>query len=249
MKFVWDESLDQARDMLQSWTRNAAPGYSFAKDTRCLSLDVLAATGFRRSYPFRSSSKGSTDEAATYRDALQTVLDNALPLMLVPPKFLNVQLLPKSWRRIGKAAADFKRYMQDMLEEETSRFEQGKPGSGGLMTSFVRALNTNQKEDKKEDTTPGVPKGLSINEIFGNIFVINFAGHDTTANTLAFCMILLAANPDVQEWVGEELQEILGNFGDQKWDYNELFPKLKRCLAVLVSLPHTSKHLLLIYIA
>ncbi len=74
-----------------------------------------------------------------------------------------------------------------------------------------------------------------MSEILGNIFVINFAGHDTTANTLAFGMLLLAAHPEVQDWVAEEVQEIIKDGTSEIWDYDALFPRLKRCQAVLVS--------------
>lgn len=205
-----------------------------AKDTRTLSLNVLAATGFRRSYKFRSSSQPATDEALTYRDALQVVLDNALFLMLVPPRFLLIPLLPKQWAHIGKAAADFKQYMVDMLQEETSRLDRGETGVGSLMTSFVRALNTHEQTTVKSGTDQSSTKGLSVDEIFGNIFVINFAGHDTTANTLAFSMILLAANPEVQNWVSEEVREVIKDHDSRLWDYGALFSDLKRCRAVLV---------------
>jgi cytochrome P450 len=241
MGFVWNESLGQAREMLQSWTSCAEPGIpSVAKDTRTLSLNVLAATGFRRSYKFRGSSQQGTDEARTYRDALQTVLDNAIFLMLAPPRLLSFPLLPRSWARIGKAAADFKQYMMHMLDEETSLLERGQTGTGSLMTSFVRALDTHQKEEAtvKSSADQSPSKGLTVDEIFGNIFVINFAGHDTTANTLAFSMILLAANPEVQDWVAEELQEVTKNGDSERWDYSVLFPELKRCRAVLVSIPY-----------
>ena len=237
MKFVWNESLSQAREMLQSWTSGVETQIpSVAKDTRTLSLNVLAATGFRRSYKFRSSSQRGTNEAQTYRDALQTVLDNAILLMLIPPRLLQFPLLPRSWARIGKAAADFKQYMIHMLDEETSLLHRGKTGTGSLMTSFVRALDTHKRvEANKESTAAQSPsKGLTADEIFGNIFVINFAGHDTTANTLAFSMLLLAANPEVQEWVAEELQEVIMNHDSENWDYNALFSNLKRCQAVLV---------------
>jgi cytochrome P450 len=237
MRFVWDESINQAREMLQSWTRNAESGISsVAKDTRTLSLNVLAATGFRRSYNFRSSSQAGSDEAGTYRDALQTVLDHAILLMLVPPRFLLLPLLPKSWARLGKAATDFKQYMMHMLDEETSLLDQGKTGTGSLMTSFVRALDVHRKEERalKTDADSLPPKGLTVDEIFGNIFVINFAGHDTTANTLAFSMLLLGANPEVQDWVAEELQEVTADWNSKKWDYSVMFSDLKRCRAVLV---------------
>lgn len=52
-------------------------------------------------------------------------------------------------------------------------------------------------------------KGLSMEEIFGIIFVINFAGHDTTANTLAFSMLLLAAHSEVRAWIAEELRGVV----------------------------------------
>ena len=237
MKFVWNESLNQASEMLQSWTSSAEPGIpSIAKDTRTLSLNVLAATGFRRSYKFRSSSQPGTDEARSYRDALQTVLDNAIFLMLVPRRLLLLPLLPRSWVRIGKAAADFKQYMMYMLDEETSLLDQGKKGTESLMTSFVRALDTHRKEGATAGSNMGqLPsKGLTVDEIFGNIFVINFAGHDTTANTLAFSILLFAAYPEVQEWVAEELQEVIPNRDSNRWDYSVLFSDLKRCRAVLV---------------
>lgn len=237
MRFVWNESLSQATEMLQCWTSTSEPEIpSVAKDTRTLSLNVLAATGFRRSYKFRSSSQQGTDEARTYRDALQTVLDNAIFLMLVPPRLLLLPLLPRSWARIGKAAADFKQYMMHMLDEETSLLERGKTGTGSLMTSFVRALDTHRKEEANVKSDAGQsPKGLTVDEIFGNIFVINFAGHDTTANTLAFSMLLLAANPEVQDWVAEELREVVKDGDSGNWDYSALFPELKRCRSVLVS--------------
>ena len=239
MEFVWNESLDQARAMLRSWTPNGGsePGIpSVAKDTRTLSLNVLAAAGFRRSYNFRSSTQPGTDDARSYRDALQTVLDNAIFLMLVPRRLLGLPLLPQSWARIGTAAADFKQYMIQMLDEEMSLLDRGKTGSGSLMTSFVRALDTHQKADSllEKDTVQSPSKGLTVDEIFGNIFVINFAGHDTTANTLAFSMLLLAANPQVQDWVAEELQAVTTDHDSVKWDYSSLYPKLLRYRAVLV---------------
>jgi len=144
--------------------------------------------------------------------------------------------MPKSWLRIGEAAAEFKQYMENMLKEENVLFEEGKAGTGTLMTSFVRALGMSRKEAASQVQSKQQPsKGLTVDEIFGNIFVINFAGHDTTANTLAFAMILLASHPEVQDWVSEELQEILPDLSDQAWEYDELFGKLKRCRAVLVS--------------
>ena len=66
MAFVWNKSLVQAREMLKSWTSDAEPeAPSFAKDTRTLSLNVLAATGFHRSSGFRSSASADLPERIT----------------------------------------------------------------------------------------------------------------------------------------------------------------------------------------
>ena len=236
MSFVWKESLKQTRQMLESWSSSTASGISsVAKDTRTLSLNVLAATGFHRSYDFRSSGSKETDGAGSYRDALQTVLDNAILLMLMSPWLLRLPAMPRSWARLGRAAAEFKQYMVDMLDEETSLMKRGEKGTGSLMTSLVRALgNQHNEEAAGQAKNDQKFKGLTADEIFGNIFVINFAGHDTTANTLAFSMLLLAAYPEVQDWVGEEVNAITANDQSESWDYTQIFPRLKRCRAVLV---------------
>lgn len=238
MKFVWQESIKQAREMLTVWTQNSKPQQiSTAKDTRTLSLNILAATGFRKSYNFRSSDEAGVDKAGSYRDALQTVLDNVVLIMVIPSRYLLLPFMPKSWKRVGRAAAEFKKYMEDMFDEETASLKEGKVGNGTLMTSFVRALGIHQKEknDLFQQATKSPSKGLTIDEVFGNIFIINFAGHDTTANTLAFSMILLAAHPEVQDWIAQELREVIKDPDNEILEYEKVFEHLPRCKAVLVS--------------
>ncbi|KAI0897018.1 cytochrome P450 [Annulohypoxylon nitens] len=102
------------------------------------------------------------------------------------------------------------------------------------MSSFVRAADLHHVDSSA--TTPdlrGTKKGLSADEIFSNLFVINFAGHDTTANTLAFAMLLLASRPDVQAWLAAEIAFVTGDRPLEACDYKELFPQLKRCRAVV----------------
>ncbi|KAK7745048.1 hypothetical protein SLS53_003283 [Cytospora paraplurivora] len=89
MRFVWGESLRQATAMLRSWTgatRRVAGIPSVQKGTRTLSLNVLAATEFRKSYDSHGSADpAAQDEAGSYRNDLQTVLDNAILIMPIPP--------------------------------------------------------------------------------------------------------------------------------------------------------------------
>jgi cytochrome P450 len=235
MQFVWDESFQQAIQMLSTWTDQTVTAGSIrnvAKDTRTLSLNVLAAVGFRRSFPFQPAGgpNRTTDVAASYRDALSTVLDNVILLMLVPYRYLQLPIFPRSLQRIGRAGAEYKQHMERMLKEELLTFERHSSSTRGLMTSFAKALNTH--EGQKSGAAKA--QGLSKEEILGNMFVINFAGHDTTANTLAFAMLLLATKPHVQEWLAGEVSKVATD-GDE-WNYASIFPRLIRCRAVLARL-------------
>ncbi|KAJ5712170.1 cytochrome P450 [Penicillium malachiteum] len=70
--FVWDQSTEQTRQMLESWAkehRDQIP--SVAKDICTLSLNVLAAIGFRKSYLFNSAASAKNEnDTGSYRDAL-----------------------------------------------------------------------------------------------------------------------------------------------------------------------------------
>lgn len=52
-------------------------------------------------------------------------------------------------------------------------------------------------------------EGLLMSEMFGNVFVYYFAGHDTTAAVFAYTILLLVANRNCQDWIAEELQHVL----------------------------------------
>lgn len=240
MNFVWSESIKQTTQMLDTWLARDGNIVDYSKDTRMLSLNVLAATGFRRSYDFgRSDSVDGEGVSTSYRDALQIVLDNILTIMLVPPRVLQLPIVPKAWQRIGIAANAFKNYMVDMLREETRLFEQGMTDKGGLMTGFLRAsrgpANSSHSSQLDVNGTKRPDQTLSKEEIYGNIFVINFAGHDTTANTLAFSMLLLSIHPEIQAWLSEEISHVTKlNGTTESWTYAEAFPKLKRCRALML---------------
>lgn len=132
--------------------------------------------------------------------------------------------------------------MLSQLTDKKRLIAEGEPGSGTLMSNLVRASDAHfdmiTQDANEPIVTPERPyntRTLSAEEIFGNISVFNFASHDTTAISLAYSMLLLAAHPEVQDWISEELNVYLRSGSSKEWDYEFAFPKLKRCLAVLVS--------------
>ncbi|KAL3280070.1 hypothetical protein HHI36_017577, partial [Cryptolaemus montrouzieri] len=58
-----------------------------------------------------------------------------------------------------------------------------------------------------------------------------FEGHDTTANALGFCLMLIANHTKIQEQIYQEIKTVLGD-GDRKPTYNELqkMDLLERCI-------------------
>ena len=230
--------------MIQSWLSHGKEGLkSTSEDTRTLALHVLAYVGFQKSYPFKIAIKQSEgQEPATYRDSLSVVLQNILVIIIVPAFLFQMPVLPAKWRQIGLAVTSFRKYMLDQLSEEKRLIAEGKPESGTLMSNLVRASEARQgvvvskDEEDVANNKPHEVRALSVDEILGNIFVFNFAGHDTTAISLAFSMLLLVAHPDIQDWISEELNFYLETTEGEKWGYEGSFPRLKRCSAVLVRL-------------
>jgi len=217
---VWNESLRQAGQMLQYWLSTNETGFkSLAYDTRTLTLDVLVHAAFGKSFDFRSSHDHVDQQGSfSYRDALAIVLHNALIILALGQNLLRKLSFVPRLKRISRAADQFKSYMTDMLDEN-SRIDSGHKVQGNLISSLVHAsLHENS---------------LKPEEVVGNIFVFNFAGHDTTAHSFAFTFMLLAGRPEVQDWMAEEIRYVTEGT-DRLQDKYELFPRLVRTLAVLV---------------
>jgi len=81
-----------------------------------------------------------------------------------------------------------------------------------------------------------INKGLTDDEIYGNIFTYSFAGHESTGHAISYAFYLFAAFPDWQEWVIEGVDQV---FASGKTidilNYEELFPYPKRCGQLLRS--------------
>ncbi|OJK03599.1 hypothetical protein ASPACDRAFT_49716 [Aspergillus aculeatus ATCC 16872] len=211
--FVWDEAIAQAQAMLAS--TGPSPAGGLGADIRTLALNVLAATGFKRPQSFHSSQEAQTLESRSYSESLNLVMRDTFLIMIIPPWILRLPVFPSRCRRVGQAVEVFKQHMLTM----------GQPGTGTLMSSLIRESEVTRHSNRKP---------LTIHEILGNIYVINFAGHDTTANTMTYLMFLLAAYPDIQDWIAEEIQTVIPKTDQGNVGYKEAYPRLKRCLAVLL---------------
>lgn len=236
-KLVWAESVRQAREMLQSWLSKGSTGtIGTIEDTSLLALHVLTGAGFGMPYPFDSELKTpAAGHTLSYRDALRIVISNIFVTVMMGSAKVPSWLLPKRVAVVGEAMRDLKQYLVEMVTTEQAAHARGDAAGANLMSSLVHASEEAARADEKGVESKA---GLTDDEIYGNLLIYNIAGHETTANILAYAVAFLACYPQWQEWVGEEIDRVLGPEGDsnEAEQYHRTFPELKRCLALMVSL-------------
>jgi cytochrome P450 len=168
----------------------------------------------------------------SFEVALQTVIAKFVAVILtsiipVSSEFL-LNLLPEKVTSIKFAAAEFRRNLREIIEEERTFLKTKTNQRDNLMSALVHASDL-------EGTQGDRKKPLTEEEIYGNLFIYSFAGHDTTANTMTYTVALLASDRRMQSWIKEEIHSVIGKESDpESWEYEKLFPQLKRCLAVMV---------------
>ncbi|CAG5121361.1 unnamed protein product [Candidula unifasciata] len=101
--------------------------------------------------------------------------------------------------------------------EEYERSQGRKPTD--LLQSLVSAKMAGDREEAvnattaadstKTDPSDRIPKTMTQDELIGQSILIIFAGFETTATTLQFCLYLLAKHPGVQEKLYEEIQTVV----------------------------------------
>jgi cytochrome P450 len=145
--------------------------------------------------------------------------------------------MPKSWKKASEAVVIFRSYVSSLIEEERTRLSQGTQNNQTLVASLVQACEQEKNEEERAQRMKSGGSGrkttLTEQEIISNLFVYAFAGNDTTAISLAHLLYDVAAHPETQDWIAEEIRHYLPDNDISQWDYSSC-AKLKRCLAVVV---------------
>jgi cytochrome P450 len=245
-ELVWTQSLEQAKGMLEYWTeRCRRPIRSTSEDTKILTLNVLAAALFNKVYAFEgqaeeSQNRHDDDQSYTYRASLSTILGSIIQIFIFGEEGLKAFWTPNSWKGAAEAMATFRSYILGLMDEERSYLNKSPTDHQHLVARLVRAC---EEEPGSDDERAPMPTGeettskkvnMTKEEIVSNLFVYAFAGNDTTAIALTNIIIHLAANPQTQDWIAEELHHHLPNGDIETWSYDN-FKRLKRCGAVIVS--------------
>ncbi|CAG9984165.1 unnamed protein product, partial [Clonostachys byssicola] len=225
-EMVWHETVSLASDALHAWVSKPFVT-STADDTRTITLHVLSKAAHGKSNKFSSrDDQEDVNPETNYKEALRIVLDNTMLIAALGRKFLAKNWLPRALKKVNTACEAFQRHLTEAYEDEKQALICGRSSSKSTyMASLIRA---------SQDEATGSTGGLTEDEIYGNMYIFSFAGHDSTTHTLTFALMLMAVNPDVQDWISAEVQHVFGDQDPSNWNYGTGFPRLHRCMATLL---------------
>ena len=225
---VWSEALEQSEDMVAKWLSSPSrDNTGIIKDTSTLALNVISSVAFEN----HQVNKPTAGHTLSLRDSLVTVMSTSISPALedIMPWLKGSSLkflFPTSVKKLLVAMTEFRQYMDETIAREREKTVPSEEPRGhlNLSSTLIRANDeANTNTNHGEETTK--PR-LSDVELRANIFIFTAGGLETTSITLSYALALLAVHPDVQKWVVEEIDEVLGNAGEA--EYSKVFPKLKR---------------------
>ncbi|KAJ5156658.1 hypothetical protein N7492_009461 [Penicillium capsulatum] len=113
-----------------------------------------------------------------------------LPAALIPASALKLPIMFWAVQILGHNLQKIPKYTPSVLEEERQEVESGSAARNNFLC-LLRRLSDEEKRSQG---------GFSLfdEEISGYLFVFSTAGFETTANTVGFAVLMLAAYPKYQ---------------------------------------------------
>ena len=211
---------------------------------RRIAINVLGSVGYGKPRSWNAAPElAPPGHTLSYMDGLFSIVGNLAAAVFVPPWLMCLPVFPASVRKLGIATKEYPSHNRTMVAQERKLADstvdgEGKTKRNNLMSVVVRLSDEEKNAEAKEKmgSVGGKRLYLEEEEIYGNLFLFTLAGFDTTANTMAYALVNLVLEPQWQEWIGEEIDAVMPDVGEDGAapDYTKTFPKLKRCLALMV---------------
>lgn len=222
------------------------------EDILKLTLNIICSAGFGVTLPFKGALEASTKDTQqlfrdaiapppgyhfTFRSVMEYLNQNITTVFLanaILPRWVPRVLVP--FLQSGfDAYDDLEKYFQALIASA----EWQKSSAHNLLGELVRARSSSGTHTVAADISSTNDRGLSDSEIQGNMFIFMIAGHETTATTLRFTLVILALHQDVQDWLVDGIHDATRDAPNspEEWDYSSLFPKLVAPLCVMVDDP------------
>ena len=198
--------------------------------------------------PVLDESLANTLHTMPYSEALTEFVSHLLGVVLIPHWLLSIifisaiyikamtdfepERLPFEYTKTAyRSFVEWSGYMHELFDEKKRNLANGDEQEGlDLMGALVKGagytsetLNSNGIPEKGQSPQTGM---ITDDEIMANAFVFIIAGHETTANSIHFCSLLLAQNIPAQRRLQLELDQIFQGRPSEKWDYDRDLSKL-----------------------
>jgi cytochrome P450 len=231
---VWQEGVNQARFMMESWlTSNESNLDSLRvseleRDALHLTLNVITGAAYGYPLKWNENPQCASPTSLSYHAAVVQFTAHLMPIFLTPRWLLRLARKDSIRGRAWEACTAFESYMRGMLDRQRTRLGAAECTDENLLTVLIRSQD--QEDDKAS-------KKMTAKEVMGNTFIFLFAGHETTANTLHYSLLLLAQRQDVQQSFLTEVDDMYEKArqdGRCELDYDLDFNRARWALAIMV---------------
>ncbi|KIM47101.1 hypothetical protein M413DRAFT_64094 [Hebeloma cylindrosporum] len=221
-EMVWKQTLTTYREMV------SAEGWSDKKEidipviqqlTFKLALIIIGKCGFGFSFNWFAPPKSEGGKMHV-QEALKIVSETYMISLFLPKWIKNLPF--KRLRESKLAHEQLMEFMHSQVAERKAEIASGSSDlPEGRNDAFTMLIRANEDEGGKFQ--------LDDQELIGNVYIMLFAGHDTTAHTLAATLGFLSLYQDIQEEVYEQIISVVGPDRDPAF---EDYPKLYKVLGL-----------------
>ncbi|KAJ7759554.1 cytochrome P450 [Mycena metata] len=216
-KLVWEQTAQTYRDMVQTegWNDKDVVNVPVIQNiTTKVAFLIISACGFGFPSTWETPT-GDADNEIPVQEALRVVAETHLLMITVPEWVLRLPI-PR-FKKARTARDRLRTFMQQQVTERKAEVAAGSTRAD----AFTMLVKANQDEAGKYQ--------LDDQELIGNVFLFMFAGHETTAHTLAGTLGFTALHPEIQD---EVLEQIIAVVGPDRAPVFEDYPKLDKVLAI-----------------
>lgn len=225
---VWRSATKQAGQMMDTMP----PHLTLQQlNTRIstLTMHVLSYAGFGHDYEFdRGVKEVPSGHTKSFADAMSHFLLNIIFAFLLSTVPVAERWMPAGWREIKASERELWKYFNENLQSE---------GTGDLVAAIVEANAEAKKETTKSDLDSKSRSYLTEDEMYGNLFLLQLAGFETTSSVLQLALARLGAMPELQDWIVQDIDHSSDTEIDATDDtigsYTDAFPRQTRCLAFM----------------
>lgn len=214
---VWNRTVQVYKDMVahEGWSDPSRTSFDEPLAQRLtlkLALVIIGSCGFGiESFSWKEPPRHSGEEMSV-QESLKNVSEWTLA-PFVPTWFWKLPI--SRIRKMRKTFETLDEFMHAQIADRKQEARSGAPSKNDVLSLLVRA---------NED---GGKYPLDDTELVGNVFLLLFAGHETTAHTLAATLGLLALYQDIQDEILQHILETVGPTREPTFsDYDALYKVL-----------------------